>query len=139
MVPAGLNDESIDNILLRLDEYNIGTFSVAMIADFAGTASFIATLGSYTTRSETKSANANTPGLSTNVLDDSVEMSSDILGLTSNTTLCQNSIPLLVWVDDIPQHNRYFRLVARDIGVIPVLEFLSTAEAKMWIDENLGP
>jgi len=46
-------------------------------------------------------------------------------------------VPLLVWVDDIPANNTGLVLYARQLG-IQVVQLLSTAEAKTWIEENSG-
>ena len=46
-------------------------------------------------------------------------------------------VPLLVWVDDIPANNTGLVLYARQLG-IQVVQLLSTAEAKTWIEDNAG-
>ena len=47
------------------------------------------------------------------------------------------STPLLVWIDDNPEHNAYDIAQARGAG-IQVIELNSTAMAKSWVEANSG-
>ena len=93
-----LDDVGITKMLLRLDEYGIGSVSISTLDEFAGTGSFIGKMASYSPHFW---------------------------------------LPLIVWVDDNPDNNTAYVKWALEAG-IKIFQFKSTAEAKEWIDENLG-
>jgi hypothetical protein len=117
--PKPLDEKAVDNLLLNLDEYGVGRVSVTMLDEFAGTGSLISKIAAYK------------------------------LGkVANNTELSQGAhpadnpppyleTPLLVWVDDRPDNNFGFVHHPRNKH-INFIEITSTAEAKVWIDENLG-
>ena len=73
--------------------------------------------------------------VSITVLDDFAGIGSLIAKLVAYSP--RSWLPLIVWVDDRPENNQSYVLAARKAG-LKVVEFTSTAEAKVWIDENLG-
>jgi hypothetical protein len=127
--PKPLDDSACANLICRLDEYNIGTVNVTVLDEFAGPKSLEIKVAEYMFKGRTTSSSA---------------ISRNTEGTPSNTSTVAISTPppqtpLLVWVDDNPSNNVSLVSYARDKLGITVLEIPGTAEAKVWIDENLGP
>jgi hypothetical protein len=123
-----LEDSVLANLLLRLDEYKTNIVNVTTLDEFAGTESFQMKIAAYRRTQIAQMPSGDSVGLS------------DILSLIpipqSQTHSSQNK-HLLVWIDDNPDNNTYHVKFAEKLG-ISVLQLQSTAEAKVWIDENLS-
>jgi hypothetical protein len=142
-----LEESVCTNLLLRLDEYNIGGVNVTTLDDFVGTKSLQAIVAAYNQGQPLRLPRVNTPTTTHSLPDSGVWSTSS--QVSSSSGIDQTSInmsesitrrlqtPLLVWVDDNPQNNKRHIKYADQEG-LPVLEMSSTAEAKIWIDENLG-
>lgn len=154
--PKHLDDLACTNLVFRLDEYNIGSVNVTTLDEFAGTKSLQIKIAEYMfkqglTNDEMSGAStiiSRTPTTSPrkDATDGMTSMpisgSADELQISISTSSLSISTleirtPLLIWVDDNPSHNILHVNKAKELG-ITVLEFLGTAEAKVWIDENLG-
>jgi hypothetical protein len=146
--PSPLDESVCTNILRRLDEYNIGVVNVTALDDFAGTKSLQTKIAAYLQSSPPSSSSEtltvpNTPGphrLKIPSETISTRRSSDqSWSNESSATITEPSLqtPLLVWVDDNPANNARHVAYA-EAEAVPILEMSSTAEAKIWIDQNLG-
>lgn len=115
------------NLLMQLDEYKILAVSVTALDVFVGSSTFEGKIEKYRKLQLAKP----TPD----------ETSLADLSAFSNLTLgsIQNMANgLLVWIDDRPDNNKNYVAYAQKLG-ITVLELNSTAEAKIWVDKNMGP
>ena len=124
--PEELEDNVCQNLLLRLDEYKILVVNVTALDAFVGTDNFHEKIKNYR---ETL--------LSQAVSDDSTPLD---LSSFSDLTLDSSSPSverLLIWIDDNPMNNELHVAEAKNLG-ITVLELQSTAQAKVWVDKNLG-
>ncbi|KAG5352004.1 hypothetical protein E4T56_gene11441 [Termitomyces sp. T112] len=104
-----LNDAARQRFFLRLDEFKIGGVAISTLECFVG--------------------------------DDSLEQAvKKFQALDTKRPLAwplnnEKRLPLLIWVDDRPENNSAIVQFARQAGVC-VLEFLSTAFLKAWMEEN---
>jgi hypothetical protein len=145
--PSRLEESVCTNLLLRLDEYNIGGVNVTTLDDFVGTKSLQAIVATYKQGQPLRApyvTPTRTPSLpDSGVWSTSSQVSSSSgidqisVNISSESITQRLQTPLLVWVDDNPQNNKRHIKYADQEG-LPVLEMESTAEAKIWIDENLG-
>jgi hypothetical protein len=149
--PLPLDESVCRNVLRRLDEYNIGGVNVTALDDFAGTKSLQTKIAAYIQNSPPSSSSEtltvpNTPGperlkLPSDTISRQRSRSSDQSWSDESSTpiITEPSLqtPLLIWVDDNPANNARHVAYAK-AEAVPILEMSSTAEAKIWIDQNLG-
>jgi hypothetical protein len=62
----------------------------------------------------------------------------DNVGAPILSTYDSSSLPLIVWVDDVPANNLHEVQFAQSLNV-KVVQLHSTALAKDWIESNEGP
>ena len=110
--------QSIDSLLLHLDEYGTGRVSLTDIEGFAGAGCLTARVAAYAVQPEP------------------VPRTVEVIQQPSVTSASMSilKLPLIVWIDDnhdSAEHNMYAKK-AKDLGVHLVLVD-STAEAKLWI------
>jgi len=136
--PKELDGNAMSTILCRLDEYKIGCVNVTTLDDFAGTKSLQMKIAQYM-HSSAKNIIRRSARLTTSQNLGTEWNEDDISILPAQLSLSETRLttPLLIWVDDNPHHNTKHVDYARSLG-IGVIELFSTAEAKFWIDENLG-
>ena|SRR5271156_1796645 len=137
--PKELDAQAMSNILCRLDEYKIGCVNVTTLDDFAGTKSLQMKIAQYMQPSTKIGVRRTTVPLLSSQIGSSEGYGDDISILTEQLSLSETRLttPLLIWVDDNPHYNTKHVDYAQSLGV-SVIELYSTAEAKLWIDENLG-
>jgi hypothetical protein len=126
--PTNLEDSVVENLLLRLDEYKTNIVNVTTLDEFAGTESLQIKIAAYRRSQITQTP----PGDSDHLPD-----ISSLMPIPQSRTLSSLNKHLLVWIDDRPDNNTHLIKYAEQLSVA-VLQLQSTAEAKVWIDENLG-
>ncbi|PPQ75973.1 hypothetical protein CVT26_006093 [Gymnopilus dilepis] len=113
-----LSAESRRVILMRLDEFDSGVVTPQNLGKVVQKGSLRAFVETY--KASNKQPGRISTGPFTWAPDDDSQL----------------RLPLLVWIDDRPDNNSAEVNFAQTMG-IQVIQLLSTAEAKLWVDENL--
>jgi len=129
-IPQG----TMDRILMRLDEYNSGGVTPYNLTRVLGNMSLKEFVESY---SRGAVHFLQFPYLSCSCGEQIGEKPAALdASLIQAVPGHELRTPLLVWIDDRPENNAYEVAQARGMGIY-VIEMMSTAMAKAWIDANL--
>ncbi|KAF9551401.1 hypothetical protein CPC08DRAFT_715088 [Agrocybe pediades] len=107
-----LNDVATSRIIMCLDEFNIGGITPGNLSRALSKETLKDFVDRYV-------------GIAERRLESSI----------SSETKPEWRIPLLIWIDDCPNNNKYEAAVATQMGV-QVIQLKSTALAKAWIEDN---
>src|SRR5271170_706889 len=108
--------------------------NVSVLDEFAGSKSLEIKVAEYMFRGKTVLRNASR---SSRTLTDPAKDINELSTISLTDSISLPRLPLIVWIDDNPTNITHLVSQARVLG-ITVLELPGTAEAKLWIDENLG-